>query len=650
MHYLLSIADPQGHYFDVQLNLTVKANKLEVTPEGFRALRLRLPSWIPGSYLIREFSRNVVSFESKVNDEACLYTKTCKDEWTVLCKSKAKDELHYELNWRVYAWDLSVRGAHLDETHAFFNGTSVFLYPVGWEDEQIGLTIKRPELERPLGFKAGMHRASNKPTGLNAEDWWVATGLDRVEATPAVESKLFKVPKSRKLGNVQHGCAKLPLGGQLNYTATNYDTLIDHPVEMGALQLASFEACGVPHYFAVYGADNDLDLGRVCADLKPVCEAQIKLFEPKTEKAPFEGYWFLLHATHDGYGGLEHRNSTALLCSRKDLPQTGVDKVPEGYETFLGLCSHEYFHSWNVKRMKPAAFTPYDLRTENYTRLLWVFEGFTSYYDDIVLARAGKMTEKAYLKALGKTASQVLKNPGSGVQPVAESSFEAWTKYYRQDENAPNSIVSYYTKGALVAFCLDAAIRAKTESSYCLDDVMRLMWKKHGKKAVGLPEGGMADLVQEATGVDLSDELEAWTETTAELPLQESLKVFGFELKPEPQEHKVYVGLQGGFKPEGMVVKNVLNGSPAHHAGIAAGDVLVAWGDRRMLEVNYQRALKQLAPGAHVKVLGFRAERLMEFDLQLVEAKAHAWEIVEAPKSEDADGKVMKGPWAHGMN
>jgi predicted metalloprotease with PDZ domain len=637
LHYDLSIADPQGHYFDVQLSLLVKASKLELTPDGLRALTLRLPSWIPGSYLIREFSRNVVSFESKVNDEPCMWRKTCKDEWTVLCKAKAKDELSFDLSWRVYAWDLSVRGAHLDETHAFFNGTSVFLCPVGWEDEAVELTIQRPVF-------------SKKPTGLNSEDWWVATGLDRVESAPVNESKLFKVSKGKKAGNVQHGCAKLPPGGKLEFSADNFDALIDHPVEMGALQTASFMACGVPHYFAVYGADADMDLDRICADLKPVCEAQIKLFEPKTEKAPFEGYWFLLHATHDGYGGLEHRNSTALLCSRKDLPQVGVEKAPEGYDTFLGLCSHEYFHSWNVKRMKPAAFTPYDLRTENYTRLLWVFEGFTSYYDDVMLARAGKMTDKAYLKALGKTVSQVLKNPGSKVQPVAESSFEAWTKYYRQDENAPNAIVSYYTKGALVALCMDSAIRSKTDGAHSLDDVMRLMWKKHGKKALGVPEGCIADLVLEATGVDLSDELETWTETTAELPLQDSLKVFGFELKPEPQEHKVYVGLQGGFKPEGMAVKNVINGSPAHHAGIAAGDVLVAWGDRRMLEVNYQRALKQMAPSSRVKVLGFRAERLMEFDVQLVEAKAQAWEIVEAPKDEAAAVKVMKAPWVYGLD
>lgn len=645
MYYLLSIADPQGHYFDVQLTLSVKASKLELNPEGWRELRLRLPSWIPGSYLIREFSRNVVSFESKVNSEPCKWTKSSKDEWTVLCKAKAKEELDFDLRWRVYAWDLSVRGAHLDKTHAFFNGTSVFLCPVGWEDEAIELTVERP-LVGSAGASSAGAGAGKKSSGLNTQDWWVATGLVLADSTPASETKLFRVSKSKKGGEIQHGCAKLPAGGKLNFLASNYDALIDHPVEMGALQLGSFEACGVPHYFAVYGADADLDLERICADLKPVCEAQIKLFEPKSEKAPFEAYWFLLHATHDGYGGLEHRNSTALLCSRKDLPQVGIEKAPEGYETFLGLCSHEYFHAWNVKRMKPAAFTPYDLRIENYTRLLWVFEGFTSYYDDIMLARAGKMTEKAYLKALAKTASQVLKNPGSTVQAVAESSFEAWTKYYRQDENAPNAIVSYYTKGALVALCIDTTIRKRTRGENSLDDVMRLMWKKHGKKALGVPEGGMADLVLEATGLDLSVELEAWTETTAELPLQECLKVFGFELKPESQDQKVYVGMQGAFKPEGMTVKNVINGSPAHYAGISAGDVLVAWGDRRMLEVNYQRSLKQLTPGTPVKVLGFRAERLMEFDVKLAEAKAQAWDIVEIPDSDSDKQLDLKAPWA----
>lgn len=638
MHYLLSVADPQGHYFDVQLTLSIKASKLELNPEGWRELKLRLPSWIPGSYLIREFSRHVVSFEGNVNGEPCRWTKSSKDEWIVLCKSKAKDELDLDLRWRVYAWDLSVRGAHLDETHAFFNGTSVFLCPVGWEDEAIELVVERPVVNNTSTGK--------KTSGLNAQDWWVATGLELADSPPATETKLFRVNKTKKGGQVQHGCAKLPPGGKLTFLASNYDALIDHPVEMGALQLGSFEACGVPHYFAVYGADSDLDLERICADLKPVCEAQIKLFEPRSEKAPFEAYWFLLHATHDGYGGLEHRNSTALLCSRKDLPQLGLDKAPEGYETFLGLCSHEYFHSWNVKRMKPAAFTPYDLRRENYTRLLWVFEGFTSYYDDILLARSGKMTEKAYLKALAKTVSQVLKNPGTQLQAVAESSFEAWTKYYRQDENAPNAIVSYYTKGALVALCLDSEIRTRTHGESSLDDVMRLMWKKHGKKVLGVPEGGISDLVLEATGLNLQAELEQWTETTKELPLQECLKAYGLELKPETSDLKVYVGIQGTFKAEGMTVKNVINGSPAHHAGISAGDVLVAWGERRMLEGTYERSLRQLTPGARVKVLGFRAERLMEFDVKLLEAKAQAWEIVEMPQSDLTNERGLKTPWA----
>lgn len=620
MHYQVTIADPQGHYFDVELWVSAKAGKLDSLEDGSRALRLRLPTWIPGSYLIREFSRHIVSFEARAEAHDCTFYKTSKDEWTVSCAAKARDTVDFHLSWRVYAWDLSVRGAHLDNTHAFFNGTSLFLCPVGWEQEELQLTVHRP--------------------ASKAEDWWVATGLERLEEV--VEPKLFK---GKKATAVQHGCAKLAPGGTLHYGAPDYDTLIDHPFEMGVLKLASFEACGVPHYFAVYGADEDLDLERVCRDLAPVCEAQIRLFEPKTAEAPFEAYWFMLHATHDGYGGLEHRNSTALVCSRKDLPQWGVDKAPEGYETFLGLCSHEYFHAWNVKRMKPAAFTPYDLRTENYTRLLWVFEGFTSYYDDVMLARAGKMSEKAYLKALGKTISQVQKNPGSLLQPVAESSFEAWTKYYRQDENAANSIVSYYTKGALVALCMDAEIRRQTQGQHSLDDAMRLMWKRHGKKPLGVPENGMAALVLEATGVDLGTELETWTETATALPLEASLKVFGAELKAETPENKVSTGLQGGFKAEGLVVKTVINGSAAHHAGIAAGDVLVAWGPQRLLEVNYQRALKACTPGTEVRVLGFRAERLMEFQLKLDAARPQAWEVLMPEANATAANQALKAPW-----
>jgi predicted metalloprotease with PDZ domain len=207
--------------------------------------------------------------------------------------------------------------------------------------------------------------------------------------------------------------------------------------------------------------------------MKKICEAQIAFFEPKTRKAPMDRYVFMTMVVGEGYGGLEHRASTALICNRNDMPVKHNPEMSEGYKAFLGLCSHEYFHTWNVKRIKPAVFADYDLRQESYTSLLWLFEGFTSYYDDLMLVRSGLIDEAAYLKLVSKTINGVLRGSGRLKQSVAESSFDAWTKYYRQDENSPNAIVSYYTKGSLVALGLDLTIRAETAGKKSLDDVMR---------------------------------------------------------------------------------------------------------------------------------------------------------------------------------
>lgn len=609
LHYLVSVADPKGHYFDVRLQVEIPLAKLQEI-EGAPSIDLTLPAWIPGSYLIREFARNVLYVNARVNNMPATCAKFRKDGWRVLPDPSALAGGHIsvllECDWRVYAWDLSVRGAHLDETHGFFNGTSLFLYPAGHEHSSVELTIAR--------------------RGENAVDWLVACGLQPAPGTL----------------KDSHGCPVLKAGGHVKFTATDYDSLIDHPVEMGELQVGSFDALGVRHVFAVYGADADLDLERVCNDLKPVCEAQITLFEPDTRRAPFDHYVFMLHATDNGYGGLEHRNSTALLCNASDLPQRGVEKAPNGYEGFLGLCSHEYFHSWNVKRMKPAAFVPYDLTQENYTTLLWIFEGFTSYYDDVMLTRAGKMDEPAYLKALGKTIAQVMKGPGRLNQAVAESSFDAWTKYYRQDENAPNAIVSYYTKGALVALCIDSAIRQQTAGKKCLDDVMRLMWHRKGETGSGLHEDEFSGLVMDATGVNLHQQIHQWTKTTVELPLATALKGYGYSLQQTPGDEAVYLGVYGGFKPEGMLIKQVINGSAAHMAGISAGDVLFALGDKKLTERNYKRLLAATEPGTALKAIGFRAERLVTFEITAGEPVSNEWTI---KKLEQMEGKTVPAPW-----
>lgn len=615
LHYLVSLADPHGHYIDVQLQFQADTTKLKSGPAGASRIELWLPVWIPGSYLVREFSRNIISLAAKVNTFEALCTKTSKNRWALDIPAELLDQkdLVIQCNWRVYAWDLSVRGAHFDQTHAFFNGTSVFVVPEGMEDIPIEVQLLRPVA-----------------TGENVagSEWLVASGL------PCEDEGL--APKA--------GCQYLSQGGSLTYRAENYDMLLDHPFEMGQLLVHEFIACGTPHYLAFYGADENLDLERLAKDLTPVCEEQIRLFEPQSAKAPFEAYWFLVHATDSGYGGLEHRNSTALLCNRDDLPQKGVAKAPAGYDQFMGLCSHEYFHSWNVKRIKPAGFVPYDLSQESYTRLLWVFEGFTSYYDDLILARTGYFDEPAYLKAFGKTIAQVMRGPGRQQQPVAESSFEAWTKYYRQDENAPNAIVSYYTKGALVAFCLDMAIRKATSEQKSLDDVMRQLWVDHGKTGVGVPEGGIASIVKKATGIDLNAEISRWTATTEELPLQAMYDELGCELQADTGNNLCSLGITGQIKSEGMKVRSVINGGPAHQAGISSGDVLVSIGNRKLTQKNLDRFIQSTPANTQTDIIGFRAETLMQFSLLSGQPDTKEWKIVAGEK------RRLNRPWSKSQN
>ncbi len=588
IRYRIRPADPHAHLFEVELQLD------DPDPAG---QRFALPAWIPGSYMIREFARHIVSIEARTGGRRVALDKVDKHTWQA---ARCRGPL--TLSYRVYAWDLSVRGAHLDASHGFFNGTSVFLRVLGRDKAPCAVEILRPE-------------------GDDFADWRVATTLPRA------------------------GAQRWGFGA---HRAADYDELIDHPVEMGRFALVEFEAAGVPHALAITG-QHDADTERLAHDLSKVCEAQIRLFEPRTRRAPFDGYLFLATVVGDGYGGLEHRASTALLCARADLPWRGMKEIPDGYRRFLGLCSHEYFHSWNIKRIRPRAFTPYDLERENYTRLLWIFEGFTSYYDDLMLARSRVIGTDDYLKALGSTVSHVLKAPGRRVQSVAESSFDAWTKYYRQDENAPNSIVSYYTKGALVALCLDLTIRERTLGRRSLDDAMRLLWRRHGRPGApepdGLAEDGFAALLEEATGLELGAEIAAWAYGTGELPVAEMLGRFGATLvsKPGPARESM-LGIRLATRHGETTVATVYAGGPAQRAGMSAGDTIVALDGLRADEKSLKAMLERRRPGDSVRMHVFRRDELLAFDLVLDAAPASEASIGfdEKPK---ASVKRLRDGW-----
>ncbi|NUY32546.1 M61 family metallopeptidase [Paraburkholderia sp. JPY303] len=564
IRYTIVPSNPAAHLFEVTVTVA------DPDPAGQRFM---LPVWIPGSYMVREFARNIVTLRA-VNEAGrkVRVEKIDKHTWQA-APVKGALTLRYE----VYAWDMSVRAAHLDDTIGFFNGTSVFLSPLGHEDAQCVVDIQKPQ-------------------GSAYRDWRVATALAEARGTK------------------RYGFGE--------YRALNYDELVDHPVTLGEFALATFKAHGVPHDVVIAGRVIGLDMERLCKDLKRICEAQIALFEPKSKKAPVERYVFMTQAVTDGYGGLEHRASTALICNRTDLPVQGRDAMSEGYRTYLGLCSHEYFHTWNVKRIKPAVFAPYDLGVENYTSLLWLFEGFTSYYDDLILVRSGVISQDDYFGLLGKVIGGVLRGSGRLKQSVAESSFDAWVKYYRQDENAPNAIVSYYTKGSLIALAFDLTIRAQTGNQKSLDDVMRLLWKRFGRdfyrgKPVGVDESEIEAIFAEASGAELAELFAEGVRGTRDLPLDALLAPFGVTLGPDADKNgkpSLGVRLRGGAD---CALATVHEGSAAQKAGLSAGDVLIALDGLRVTGGNIDALLARYQPGAKVEVHAFRRDELRVAQVKL---------------------------------
>jgi predicted metalloprotease with PDZ domain len=456
-----------------------------------------------------------------------------KHTWLAPCRGRSP----LTVTWQVYAFDNSVRTAWLDSQRGFFNGTSTFLCPLGHE-----------------------HRPCHVSLGPLPPGWDVATGLDVVPEAVAPQT----------------------------YAAPDYDALIDHPFELGPFWRRQFEVCGVTHEFVVAGALPGFDGERLLADTRRICEAQIRFWhgeqagQPGGAVVPFQRYVFMLNTVDDGYGGLEHRNSTALICNRRDLPRRGETGLGDGYVTLLGLISHEYFHTWNVKRMKPREFMPYRLGQENYTELLWFFEGFTSYYDDLFLLRTGLIEPMRYLRLLSKTLNQVLGTPGRQVQSVAQASFDAWVKYYRPDENSVNATVSYYTKGALVAQALDLTLRHEGRGS--LDAVMQQLWRRSGGAAI--TEADIAAVLEAVGGRSYAPELAAWVHGTDDIPLEPLWQVFGVEPRRDKPTLAQRLGARLGESAAGVKVQAVLRGSAAEQAGLAAGDEWVALGDWRVQKLD----------------------------------------------------------------
>jgi predicted metalloprotease with PDZ domain len=404
LRYQITPKDTNAHVFQVCLTLD--------NPNPLGQV-FSLPNWIPGSYLIRDFAKHIVSIHAHSCDKPVAIKKLDKNHWIAY---PCADSL--TLEYEIYAFDLSVRCAYLTNQRAFFNGSSVFLQPVGFENNTCEVQI-------------------NYPTDEVLGDWACATSLT-----------LKNKQKDAEI-----------------YTANNYLDLIDHPVEMADFTRFEFNAGNIPHTMTITG-EHSTDIDRLRADLMRICKHHIGFFGGSI---PFDSYLFLTLATSKDYGGLEHKKSSSLICARKELPTLEQQEITPEYTRFLALCSHEYFHAWWIKTIKPASFHELDMSRENYTEQLWIFEGFTSYYDELSLLRTGILSIEQYLTLLAPTISRMHKGRGRFKQSVAQSSFDAWTKFYQQDENAPNAIVSYYTKGALLAFVLDIEIRKRTDDKHSLD-------------------------------------------------------------------------------------------------------------------------------------------------------------------------------------
>ncbi len=550
LHYRVEVAQPECHRFRVTVRVPAPA------PDG---QRVSLAAWTPGSYMIRDFARNVVRMTARSDGTPCTPEKLDKQTW--LLPGDAPLEICYEL----HAWDPSVRAAYLDLHRGFFDGACLFLRVQGQERRPCRVELVAPQDAR-------------------CADWQAATSLS-VESADA--------------------------SGFGTYLVDDYAELIDHPVEMGTFRTVRWEASGVPHRMVLAGGVQ-LDEARLARDLEQICTTEIALFG----EAPFSQYLFLTHVTADGYGGLEHRASTALLCSRRNLPAPGDAPADPKYRDFLGLCSHEYFHAWNVKRIRPRVLQQADLGSEAYTKLLWVFEGFTSYYDDLVLVRSSVISEDAYLETLGQTFTRVLRCAGRQLQSIAESSFDAWTRFYKQDACAPNLIVSYYAKGALVALALDLYIRQETEHARSLDDVMRLLWERHGRQDAGLPEDAMPALIHAATGVAVDAQVAAWVEGTQDPPWADLLAGQGVTLHLRPESS---MQDRGGSMPTSalerpvagwrceadrglVIIRHVPVDSPAGAAGLAPDDLLVAVDSLQVRLDELDDLLGRYQPGDRVTV------------------------------------------------
>ena len=523
-------------------------------------LNLKMPVWTPGSYLVREYARHVQDFTACDRSGSQLASqKLSKNHWQIA----TKDSTEVKVNYRVYANDLTVRTNHLDATHGYFNGAALFFFVTELEQQPITVEVVPPHT-----------------------DWQVTTTLPKV-------------------------------AGETNkFTAADFDTLVDTPIEVGTQRVYDFEILDKPHALAIWGEGNAKP-EQIIEDTKKVIEVEAKMFGG----LPYEQYIFLLHLSGSGYGGLEHKDSCTL-----NYPRFGF-RDRDKYERFMQLVAHEFFHLWNVKRIRPQALEKFDYEAENYTTSLWFCEGTTSHYDLLIPLRAGIYNRATYLKNLSKDITKYLTTIGRKVQPLGESSYDAWIKLYRRDAYSDNNQISYYLKGQFVSLLLDLLIRAEHNNRRSLDNVMQIMWQRFGQDEIGFSETQLREVIAEVAAENLDDFFHRYIETTEELPLDDYLEPFGLYVKIAEASEVPHLGIKLQSENNREVIKYVATDSPAARAGIDANDELLAIDGIKVNATSLNERLQDYQAEDTIQVTVFHQDELKTYPVTLAQPQPSRYEI-----------------------
>ncbi|MEN9936894.1 MAG: hypothetical protein RLZZ387_3473 [Chloroflexota bacterium] len=568
--YTISMPEPHTHLYYVRVDL----GELEGA-----TLDVALPVWKPGSYMVREFARHVQGFEARAGNRPLDWRKLDKSTWRVETGGAEQVSISYQ----VYAFELTVRTSHLDGTHGYFNPATLCMYVPGRTDEPLTAHVVTPD------------------------EWRVTTGLELVSEETGTANDFTGSVRSTSFFVRRH-----------TFVAGDYDHLVDSPFECGTHRLLTFAVDGIPHEIAIWGHGNEDD-AQILADTQKIVETTRDLFGT----LPYRRYVFILLLADGQYGGLEHRNSVSNIFPRWEF------RPRRAYERFLALTSHEFYHVWNVKRIRPAPLGPFDYTRENYTRELWVSEGITSYYDNLILQRAGLISAERYLEMIADDIKLLQSQPGRALQSLAQSSFDTWIKLYRPDENSINSSISYYLKGSLVALLLDLEIRHQTGGERALDDVMRHLFDRYPEHGPGFAEeeGFLAAVEEEAgrAGGRFRDLFERYVSGTEELDYERGLALAGLRMAWS------HAGVEGGEAPawHGMRLKTehgklkvaaVRSDGPAYAAGVYAHDEIIALDGVRVDEDRLKARVSERRPGDTVMVSLFRRDDLLHVQLTLAPA------------------------------